>query len=225
MVIILISIKVLKYMSCQLKHLLLIPAGTKEWISIHSADKIEAYKLSFEKLHTIILKVFERYKIPYLTTYLLDIDEESNTVSLASNFLEKLAEKANVDIKSVVEIPEPLIKVLRGKRKNVGNNRCRCLVLYCYDPEEEIVDACRKICAASKNNYFEIANLISDFLLTSGLPEVDLLIKTKGKAKIPIWQSSYAEIYLIDKYWPEVCFDDIEKGIQDFFKRKRRFGK
>ncbi len=214
-------------MSCQLKHLFLIPAGIEEWLSTYSVDKKEAYRLSLEKLYTIILGIFEKYKIPYLTTYLPDMRKMDNDlISLAQEFLKKLARKVNIDVRSVARMPEVFTKILKERQNNIEHNKCKCLVLYRYDPEEEIINACKKICTISeKKGYLEIITLFNSFLLTHDLPEIDLLIKTKGKAKIPIWQSSYAEIYLINKYWPEVCFEEIERGIQDFFKRKRRFGK
>jgi undecaprenyl diphosphate synthase len=57
---------------------------------------------------------------------------------------------------------------------------------------------------------------INDRLWTSGLPDVDLLIRTGGDKRLSnflLWQSAYAYIYVADVYWPDVTREDIEAGI------------
>ena len=65
-------------------------------------------------------------------------------------------------------------------------------------------------------------------LYTSGIPDPDLLIRTSGEMRVSnflLWQISYAEIYVTEKYWPEFKKNDFLKAIQAYQKRERRFGR
>ncbi|MFP4660975.1 MAG: isoprenyl transferase [Halanaerobiales bacterium] len=68
---------------------------------------------------------------------------------------------------------------------------------------------------------------ISQYLYNSEYPEVELLIRTGGEKRLSnflLWQSAYAELYFSDKYWPDFDGDELEKAINIFQNRDRRFG-
>ncbi|HHT00333.1 MAG TPA: di-trans,poly-cis-decaprenylcistransferase [Thiomicrospira sp.] len=69
---------------------------------------------------------------------------------------------------------------------------------------------------------------LNRFIALSDLPEPDLLIRTGGEQRISnflIWQMAYAELYFTDALWPDFGEKEIDKAIDSFSKRERRFGK
>ena len=64
-------------------------------------------------------------------------------------------------------------------------------------------------------------------LSTRELPDVDLLIRTSGELRLsgflPL-EACYAELYFVDKLWPDFQERDLEEAIADFERRQRRFG-
>jgi undecaprenyl diphosphate synthase len=67
----------------------------------------------------------------------------------------------------------------------------------------------------------------SRYFYTAGLPDPDFLIRTSGEMRISnflLWQISYAELYFPKKYWPDFGKKDLEKAIEVYQKRERRFG-
>ncbi|VAW49421.1 Undecaprenyl diphosphate synthase [hydrothermal vent metagenome] len=69
---------------------------------------------------------------------------------------------------------------------------------------------------------------LSQHVVLSELPEVDLLIRTGGEQRISnflIWQMAYAEFYFTDDLWPDFDEKSIDKAIESFASRERRFGK
>ena len=69
---------------------------------------------------------------------------------------------------------------------------------------------------------------ISEYIALSDLPEVDLLIRTGGEQRISnflIWQMAYAEFYFTDDLWPDFDESSLDKAIDSFTHRERRFGK
>jgi len=60
------------------------------------------------------------------------------------------------------------------------------------------------------------------------MPDVDLLIRTSGSHRISnflLWQSAYAELLFVDKYWPDFNEDDLDEAINQFKLRTRSFGR
>lgn len=104
-------------------------------------------------------------------------------------------------------------------------------IAFNYGGKREIVDAARKIAWEYKDGKIDIASIGEDdfrrYLYHPELPDVDLLIRTSGELRISnflLWQSSYAEFWFTEKYWPDFTKKDYCKAIKDFQRRKRRKG-
>ena len=68
---------------------------------------------------------------------------------------------------------------------------------------------------------------ISDALDTTGIPDPDLLIRTCGEERLSnflMWQLSYAELYFTDVAWPDFTKEELEKAIDAYNHRERRYG-
>ncbi|GKT12362.1 MAG: undecaprenyl diphosphate synthase [Thiomicrorhabdus sp.] len=69
---------------------------------------------------------------------------------------------------------------------------------------------------------------ITEFICLTQLPDVDLLIRTGGEQRISnflIWQMAYAEFYFTDELWPDFDEASLNRAIESFGHRERRFGK
>ena len=101
-----------------------------------------------------------------------------------------------------------------------------------YGGRDEIVRACKKIAEQVKQNKLDIADInevcFEDYLDTKGMPEPDLLIRTSGEMRtsnfLP-WQLSYTEFYFASCLWPDFNTKELDKAIDAFNERQRRFGK
>ena len=70
-------------------------------------------------------------------------------------------------------------------------------------------------------------NSLNNNLNTNNLPDPDILIRTGGHKRLSnfmLWQLAYAEIYFLDKLWPDFNAKDLKRVINDFKKVKRNFG-
>ncbi len=68
---------------------------------------------------------------------------------------------------------------------------------------------------------------LAQHLSTAGMPDVDLLIRTGGEQRISnflLWQAAYAELYFTDALWPDFDQAQLEKAIDWYGQRQRRFG-
>ena len=70
-------------------------------------------------------------------------------------------------------------------------------------------------------------SFIAQYFDTSSWGDPDLLIRTSGELRVSnflLWQAAYAELYFIDKFWPDFSIDDLKVAIEDYSRRKRNFG-
>ena len=100
-----------------------------------------------------------------------------------------------------------------------------------YGARDEIVDAIKSIAQRVADG--ELASddidhqLVSDSLYTNGIPDPDMLIRTGGDFRISnylLWQISYAELYVVDQYWPDFDEQSWLRAVRAYALRKRRFG-
>ncbi len=67
----------------------------------------------------------------------------------------------------------------------------------------------------------------SEHISTSGMPELDLLVRTGGDHRISnflLWQSAYAELFFTDILWPDFNEEGFQAAVEDFSSRQRRYG-
>ncbi len=100
-----------------------------------------------------------------------------------------------------------------------------------YGSRQELLRATREI--ARKVRAGEIAledideSLFERYLYQPDMPSVDLLVRTSGELRISnylLWQISYAELYITEKYWPNFDKAELFKAFEAYSKRDRRFG-
>lgn len=94
-----------------------------------------------------------------------------------------------------------------------------------YGGRDEIVRACNRLIQSGADAVDEAA--LARALDTAGEPDPDLIIRTGGDLRISnflLWQAAYAELYFTDVLWPDFGPAELDAAIEDFYKRKRRFG-
>jgi undecaprenyl diphosphate synthase len=100
-----------------------------------------------------------------------------------------------------------------------------------YGARQEITAAVQSIAAAVAHGSLQPAQItqqtISDHLTTSGMPDPDLVIRTAGELRVSnflLWQISYAELWVSNRFWPEFREHDFHQALRDYANRDRRFG-
>ena len=100
-----------------------------------------------------------------------------------------------------------------------------------YGSRDEIVRALRKAAQRVKDSELNpediTEDMISDGLDTAGIPDPDLLIRTGGEQRISnflLWQTAYSELYFCDAAWPDFNKAELEKAVDAFNNRERRYG-
>ncbi len=114
--------------------------------------------------------------------------------------------------------------------ETAGNTGTTCVVFLSYSGKWDILQAMKK--AAASLSAQEIQSLeIQDFdkyLVTAGIPDPDLLIRTSGEIRISnylLWQCAYTEFYFTDVLWPDFRKPQFQEALDEYARRDRRYGK
>lgn len=104
-------------------------------------------------------------------------------------------------------------------------------VAVAYGGRQEIVEAVRRIAAEAKAGRLDPATVTADTisrrLYTGDLPDPDFIIRTSGEERVSnflLWQMAYAELYFCDVNWPELDKLEFLHAIEEYQRRKRRYG-
>ncbi len=96
---------------------------------------------------------------------------------------------------------------------------------------KDIVNAARTLLDNIQNGEIKQKDidqdLFSSFLQLGGIPDPDLLIRTGGEKRVSnflLWNIAYSELFFCDCLWPDFTSNDLDKAIEFFSTRQRRYG-
>jgi undecaprenyl diphosphate synthase len=131
------------------------------------------------------------------------------------------------------QLPEQPRSVLEdGMQKTAGNSRMQLNLAISYGGRQELTHAMQKI--AAKVAAGELApesireETLAQHLYQPEVPDPELMIRTGGEQRISnylLWQLAYSEFYFTDVLWPDFDAAELDKALQFFGQRQRRFGK
>lgn len=190
----------------------------------------------------------EAYKmgIKFLTVYAFSTenwnrpdDEVEALMKLLRNYLKTCVKTANKNKMRVriigdktrldQDLQDSIKELEEMSAKNDGLN---FTVALNYGSQDEMLRAMNSIkndIASGKIENQEITKeLFESYLDTAELPDPDLLIRTSGEERLSnflLWQLAYSEFYFADVHWPDFSKEELEKAVEAFNSRNRRFGK
>jgi len=118
------------------------------------------------------------------------------------------------------------------EEKTAGNTGLKFTIAINYGSRDEIRRAVSQIASTVKEGSLSLEDisedLISKYLDTADYPDPDLLIRTSGEQRISnflLWQIAYSEFYFAECNWPDFDEKELEKALEAYNSRDRRFGK
>lgn len=228
-----------------LQHIAFIMDGNRRWANKRRLPVAMGHKKGAEVLIDTA-KAVKNLGVKYMTVYAFSTEnwqreksEVDGLMNLLRSYLDssfKELEENNVKIVFIGErnmlAADIVAKMARIEEKTAENDGMTLCVALSYGGRQEIVAATRKIaelvqgCSLKPEDID--AGLFASMLYTAGMPEPDLLIRTSGEQRISnylLWQLAYSEMYFSQTLWPDFSKEELEKIVEDFNKRERRYGK
>lgn len=220
-------------------HLAVIMDGNGRWAKAHLKPRAFGHKAGAEKIQQIT-EFCAKSGIKYLSLYAFSTEnwkrpkaEVEFLMRLLDEFLDSKAQmylQNDIIFKTIGDLsvlsPHLQQKILSLEIESQQHCKGLTQILALnYGAQDEIRRAFLKL-KETCDSTLSIAD-ITNALDTSGIPEVDMLVRTGGEMRLSnflLWQSAYAELFFTDTLWPDFSTQELEQMLQDFKHRNRRFG-
>ena len=225
------------------RHIAIIMDGNGRWAKKHKTKRINGHKEGVKAVRRIVETAVEA-GAEYLTIYAFSTENWRRSKTEVSYLLKLIMDslvkeineliKNNVNIRFIgsrEKLEESYNKrVMETCKKSWKNTGLHLNVAMNYGGRKELLDAFSSILADVRSSKLDTEiteKIVSDYLYTAGMPEVDLVIRTSGEERLSnflIWQSAYAEFWFTQTLWPDFSREEFIQAMLDFQQRKRRFG-
>lgn len=226
------------------KHIAIIMDGNGRWAKERGLPRREGHRKGADSVRACVERC-ALLGVEFLTLYAFSSEnwkrpktEIAALMKLLEGFLKQKTPELmeqNVRLQAIgriTQLPASCQKVLHQSIERTSVNTGLTLILaLSYGGREEIVDGVRSIVRNVQEGHIDPAmitpDVFSKHLYTRYYPDPDLLIRTSGEMRLSnflLWQISYAELYITEKFWPDFREDDLEAAVNDYSRRQRRFG-
>ena len=226
------------------QHIAIILDGNGRWAKSKGMPRNYGHAQGAKNVEKICEEAW-RMGIKYLTVYAFSTENWSRPqnevdalMKLLRNYMKtclKTAEKNRMRVRVIGDktgLDEDIrtrIKELEEASKN--NDGLNFQIAINYGSRDEMIRAMRKMtkdCADGRFAPEEITEeLFEGYLDTHGIPDPDLLIRTSGELRLSnylLWQLAYTEFYFTDVPCPDFSKEELEKAIEQYNSRDRRYG-
>ena len=214
------------------RHIAFIMDGNGRWAQSRGLPRSKGHKAGYEKIPSIleacialdlnIVSVFvwstENWGRPkkeanYIMTRLQkELPKFARELDSRGIRFQHIGRKEGIDTK-ILNVINEAEEMTRHHRKAVFN------FLFNYGARAEIYNALQKIIADKVIPTSITEEIISQYLWTAELPDVDILVRTGGEKRISnfmIWQCAGAHNHFIDKFWPDISEKDVEEAVSAY---------
>lgn len=222
-------------------HIAIVMDGNGRWAASRGLPRLSGHRAGTENLRRVIRACVE-FDIKILTIYAFSTEnwgrpseEVEGLMMILEDVIDKELDELNkegVQLRHIGRldqlIPRLREKVLHAVEITKNNDRLTLCIAWNYGGRDEIICAIKQMIRDGMEPEKIDEELVNNYMFTAGIPDPDLLIRTSGEMRISnflIWQSAYSEWYITPTLWPDFDRDELQKALQAYSQRNRRFGK
>ena len=226
------------------QHIAIILDGNGRWAKAKGMPRNYGHTAGARNVETVCQAAHD-LGVKYVTMYAFSTEnwnrpegEVEALMKLLESYLKnciKTADKNNMRVRVIGDttrlserFQERIRELEAASAKNDGLN---LQIAINYGSRDEMTRAMRRMSedvVAGKRKPEEITeSVFEEYLDTAGIPDPDLLIRTSGELRLSnflLWQLAYSEFYFTDVPWPDFHKEELERAIEAYNKRDRRFG-
>lgn len=226
------------------QHIAIIMDGNGRWAQKRALPRVAGHHEGMKNIRTIT-RCANKVGIGALTLYAFSTEnwkrprkEVEFLMRLPEEFLTSfLPELMELNIRVLMigemdALPTHTQKAVQNAMNTTANNTGMILNFALnYGSRREMVLSVQEIVSQVQNGTLSLEDIseetISNHLMTSQLPDPDLLIRTSGELRLSnflLWQLAYSEFWFTDVHWPEFSDKDLLEAVESYQSRNRRYG-
>ena len=225
-------------------HVAIIMDGNGRWAKARGLPRVAGHRRGADAVRRVVRGAGE-LGIPVLTLFAFSTenwtrpaDEVSDLMGLLRHYLRSELDELRKNGARLRVIgnreglaPDIVRDIAEAEKLTQSNNRIDVNICVNYGSRAEIVRAARalaqRVAAGDLKADSIDESAFERELLTAGVPDPDLLIRTSGEQRISnflLWQCAYSELVFVDTLWPDFTRENLWHAIQLYASRSRRFG-
>ena len=226
------------------RHIAIIMDGNGRWAKKRSLPRTAGHKAGSETFRRIA-RYCRKIGVQYLTVYAFSTENWKRAEEEVSAIM-RLLKRYLMEILDTMEQEQIRIRFfgdlsrLNPELRRLCEQACERSKIYedaqvniClnYGGRDEIVRAAKAFaadCAAGRADAEALTEAdFGRYLYSAEVPDPDLIIRPSGEIRISnflLWQSAYAEYYFTDVLWPDFTEAELDRAIEAYLGRNRRFG-
>lgn len=230
-------------------HVSIIMDGNGRWAKKKGKERIYGHAAGVESVRACVEAAAES-GVKYLSLFAFSEENWDRPDSEVSGLMNLMMQSIHDEIPSLkekgvkfkvlgnlgrlsAELRSAISKAEADTEPAEGKEPLLTLIIFLsYSGEWDILQAAKKMALEYSGNPEKLKSLgVNDFdrfLVTYGIPNPDLVIRTSGEKRISnylLWQSAYAEFYSDDVLWPDFRKENFRLALEEYGKRDRRYGK
>jgi len=226
------------------RHIAIIMDGNRRWAKAKGKPANFGHKEGAKTLEKIV-RYANKIGLEYITVYAFSTEnwkraeeEVKALMFLFQTYLNdysKRADSENIKLQFLGD-REALSKQMQKSMKvceerTINNTGVTFNIAINYGGRDELIHAIKKIATQAKECSLQIEEInekmVSKNLYTQDMPDPDLIIRTSGEMRLSnflLWQVAYSEFLFVEKNWPDFSEEDLDKAIEVYQHRTRKFG-
>lgn len=216
------------------KHVSIIMDGNGRWAKERGKERIYGHFEGVESVRAVTEACVE-LGIPFLSLFAFSEENwqrpQEEVEALMGLMLKSMHNEYPTFLKNGVRFRvlgnlERLSSTLREEiayleKATEAGDKLTMVLFMSYSGKWDIQQAANKMAAAGASD-------LEPFLVTAGIPDPDLIIRTSGEKRISnylLWQAAYSEFVFTDTLWPDFRKESFRAALEEYSSRDRRFGK
>ena len=225
-------------------HIAIIMDGNRRWAKAQGKNAGFGHKAGAKNLENIV-RYAKTIGLKYITVYAFSTEnwkrteeEVNGLMVLLKAHLDNYSKRADTDnikiniLGDITAFREDLQKSMITCIDRTKNNTGIVLnIAMNYGGRDEIIRMTKSIAQKVRDGILKIEDINEDMvekhLYTEEIPDPDLIIRTSNELRLSgflLWQASYSEFYFTDVNWPDFNEKELDKAIEEYQRRNRRFG-
>ena len=226
------------------QHVAIIMDGNGRWAKARGLPRVAGHRRGADAVRRVVRGAGE-LGVPVLTLFAFSTenwarpaDEVSDLMGLLRHYLRHELEELHRNgarlrvVGNRDGLASDIVRdIADAERLTRDNTRIDVNICINYGARDEILRATRSLARQVSAGEIRAEDIdesrFERELLTAGVPDPDLLIRTSGEQRISnflLWQCAYAELVFVDTLWPDFGKEHLEKAIGEFRRRERRYG-
>jgi undecaprenyl diphosphate synthase len=227
------------------RHVAIIMDGNGRWATQRGLSRVQGHRRGKESVREVV-ETAREIGIEVLTLYAFSTEnwerperEVGALMGLLRRYVRSELGKMlrhNIRLRAIGNLrrlPKEVLSDLRGaEHATRANTGMTVQLAVSYGSREEIVAAARRLARRVRDGTITPDDIdeemLSASLMTAGMPDPDLLIRTSGEMRVSnflLWQIAYSELYVTDVLWPDFRRGEFLAALEEYKRRERRFGK